>query len=343
MRGLTIGLGACVTALAIGALAPPASAGDARTPLLIYTAYSPEDLPQIEEAFERAHPDVDLTFHRDSVGVIVARLLAEKDNRQADLVTAIAPASMLRLKAEGMLEAYAPKGIERYDPRFVDSDDPPYWAGMGIFTSVVCLNSAEAGAKGLPAPRAWADLVDSAYRGEIVMADPSFSDSALLTVTAWLQMMGEERGWQFMDELDRNIDHYTKSGSAAARAVAAGEFPLTITIDTVAARTKRQGAPIEILLMSEGHGWEVDAFAILKGTPHLAAAKAFADWSASDEAIRFYGRSYSILPVAGIAPSMPELPADIVDHMTANDLGWAIANRERVQAEWTRRYGARTR
>lgn len=67
---------------------------------------------------------------RDSWGVITAKLLAEKNNPQADVIWGNAGPSLLLLKTEGMLEPYAPKGIETLDPRFRDSDEPPSWVGM---------------------------------------------------------------------------------------------------------------------------------------------------------------------------------------------------------------------
>jgi iron(III) transport system substrate-binding protein len=335
-------LSACLVACFLVIWTHSTLADAARTPLLIYTSYTDQDLPLIKKAFEQSHPDIEVTFLYDSVGVITARLLAEKNNRQADLVTAIAPASMMRLKSEGMLEGYAPKGIERLDRKFVDRDTPPRWIGIGIFSSVVAVNTIEAKAKNLPVPSSWADLANPIYRGQVLMANPNFSDAALLSVMAWIQLMGEERAWQFMDALDKNIAHYTKSSMKGLREVAGGEFAVAITIDMSAARERSKGAPIDILLMSEGHGWETDAFAILKGTPHLAAAQAFADWSISDEAMRIYARSYAILSEPAAARPIPGLPASLIDRLIAKDVDWAAANRERVQAEWTRRYGIRT-
>ena len=45
---------------------------------------------------------------RDSTGIVTAKLLAEKNNPQADVVWGLAGTSLLLLKAEGMLGLYAP-------------------------------------------------------------------------------------------------------------------------------------------------------------------------------------------------------------------------------------------
>ena len=40
------------------------------------------------------------------------------------------------------------------------------------------------------------------------MPNPASSGTGYLTIAAWLQAMGEEAGWKFMDGLHRTIDWY---------------------------------------------------------------------------------------------------------------------------------------
>ena len=63
-----------------------ASAAHARTDLLVYSALEADQIKAYKAAFEKAHPDIELKFVRDSTGIITARLLAEKDNPRADVV-----------------------------------------------------------------------------------------------------------------------------------------------------------------------------------------------------------------------------------------------------------------
>ena len=67
---------------------------------------------------------------RDSTGIVTAKLLAEKNNPQADVVWGLAATSLLLLKSEGMLEAYKPVGVEKLDKKFVDKGAIPSWVGM---------------------------------------------------------------------------------------------------------------------------------------------------------------------------------------------------------------------
>jgi iron(III) transport system substrate-binding protein len=85
-----------------------ASNAAAQTELTVYTAIEAEDLKRYAETFNQEHPDIHINWVRDSTGIVTAKLLAEKNNPQADMVWGLAGNSLLLLKAEGMLEPYAP-------------------------------------------------------------------------------------------------------------------------------------------------------------------------------------------------------------------------------------------
>lgn len=107
---------ALLTALAIGTLTATAAASE--TELTVYTAVEAEDLARYAETFNQSNPDIKINWVRDSTGIITAKLLAERDNPQADVVWGLAATSLLLLKSEGMLEPYAPVGVEELDVKF---------------------------------------------------------------------------------------------------------------------------------------------------------------------------------------------------------------------------------
>src|SRR5215470_9147320 len=194
-RMLAASAAAVLTVLAAGATA------QTRTTLTLYSSFAQDDLPLLEQAFERAHPEVDLVILRDGEGVIAARVLAEKENRQADVLNGISAPVLMHLAGQGLLEAYAPKGVERLEKRFVDAHDPPRWVGFGVYSLLVCFNTTEAKAKSLPAPRSWTDLAQPVYAGQVLMPNPTTSDYGYIAIAAWLRLLGEDKGWQFVDAL----------------------------------------------------------------------------------------------------------------------------------------------
>ncbi len=181
----------CILAGATAALSSTSAL--AQTQLTVYTAIEAVDLDRYKATFEKAHPDITINWVRDSTGVMTAKLLAEKDNPQADVVWGLAATSLLLLKSEGMLEPYQPKGVEALDKKFVDSDTPPSWVGMDAYVAALCYNTVEGQKLGLTAPTSWADLTKPEYKGHIVMPNPNSSGPASSTSPAGCRCSASRR------------------------------------------------------------------------------------------------------------------------------------------------------
>ena len=143
--------------------------------------------------FNEDHPDIEIKWVRDSTGVITAKLLAEKANPQADVVWGLSATSLMVLRLEGMLQPYAPKGLEKLDAVFRDRENPPTWVGMDAYVAVICFNTVEAQKKNLPKPTSWKDLTKPVYKGTIVMPNPASSGTGFLQVSAWLRPSARRR------------------------------------------------------------------------------------------------------------------------------------------------------
>jgi iron(III) transport system substrate-binding protein len=331
---------AALAGLAAAAFASPALAQ--KTKLTVYTALENDQLDPFKKAFEADNPTIEIAWVRDSTGVVAAKLMAEKDNPRADIIWGLAASNVGLMASMGMLEPYTPKGAEALKPAFRSGKSPDTWVGMDAYLSVVCFNTAEA-AKGKKAkPASWADLTKPEYKDSIVMPNPASSGTGYLTIAAWLQSMGEEAGWKFMDALHQNIAQYIHSGSAPCVQAAKGERLIGIGLDTRGASEKTKGAPLELILPKEGLGSELEVTAIVKGTKNFEAAKKLADWAVTKKANELYAKTYPIVAMPGVANTPPNYPADIEKAMVKNDVEWMAKNRDRILAEWTKRYDGKS-
>jgi iron(III) transport system substrate-binding protein len=325
---------AAASALLVGMLAAPATAQ--KTKLTIYTALENDQLAPFKTEIEKAVPDVEVEWVRDSTGVVTARFLAEKDSPKADMVLGLAASSLLLFKNAGLLEAYQPRGVEALKPAFRSSDGS--WTGQDAFLGVICFNTVEGQKSALELPKSWKDLTDAKYRDKLVMPHPASSGTGYLTVAAWMQLMGEAEAWKFMDALHQNIAVYTHSGSAPCVQAAKGERVAGISFDMRAAREKSAGAPIEIISPAEGIGWDMEAFAIVKGTKKADAARKVADWAVTKAASELYSKFYAVVAHPEVKNVPKNYPADAEARMAKVDFQKMADDRARVLAEWSKRY-----
>jgi iron(III) transport system substrate-binding protein len=309
-----------------------------KTTLTVYTALETDQLKAYQEGFNKANPDIELQWVRDSTGVITAKLLAEKAAPKADVIMGVAATSMGIFDGEGMLQPYAPAGLARIAPQYRDAKNPPAWVGMDVWGATICFNTAEAAKRNIPKPETWKDLTKPVYKGQIVMPHPASSGTGYFDVTAWLQVYGEAEGWKFMDGLHENIAQYMHSGSRPCAAAANGEYVIGISFEYRANREKAQGKPIDLVFPKEGLGWDLEAIGIYKGTKNLAGAQKLEDWAASDAAMALYAKNFAIVAVPTLSQPLPNVPANYGSMLVKNDFDWASKNRDKILAEWSKRY-----
>lgn len=313
-----------------------------KTQLNVYTALETDQLKAYQEGFNKAYPDIEIKWTRDSTGIITAKLLAEKAKPVADAIMGVAASSMVVFEKEGMLQAYAPANLKQLNPRFRAAATPPTWVGMDVWGAAICYNVIEMQKQGLPRIESWKDLLKPEFKGKIVMPNPASSGTGFLDVTAWLQIFGEKGGWDYMDKLHDNVAVYTHSGSKPCKMAGAGEFPVGISFEYRANATRAQGAPIDIVYPKEGLGWDIEAMAIVKGTDKLDAAKKLADWASSREANELYAKNFAIVAQPGIATRLKYVPTDYEQRLVKNDFNWMGKQRDALLGEWQKRYATKS-
>ena len=310
--------------------------------LTVYTALESDQVKPYLESFKKEQPDIEVKVVRDSTGIITAKLLAEKANPQADVVWGTAATSLVLLEQNDMLQPYAPSSLEKIEPQFRDSKNPPAWVGNDVWGSAICFNEVEAKKQNLPLPTSWEDLTNPIYKGKIVMPNPASSGTGFLDVNAWLKIFGEKKGWEYMDKLHENIGQYTHSGSKPCKMAAAGEFPIGISFEYRAAKSKKEGAPIAIVYPKEGLGWDLEATAIIKGTKNLDAAKKFVNWATGESANKLYAENFAVVAYKGLSKKVEHIPENYASMLIKNDFAWAAKNREAILSEWSKRYESKS-
>jgi iron(III) transport system substrate-binding protein len=313
------------------------TAADARAnEITVYTSYEEDEAAAFLAAMQRDMPDLKVNLLRLSTGDLHARMLAEAANPRHDVIWGWAVTNMVDPRILNMLEPYKPKGLERVPARFRDPENR--WFAKTGYMAAFCVNNEVLKRKNLPMPTSWEDLLKPEFRGEVVMPNPASSGTGYLQIASILQTKGEEAGWNYLTELDKNIAQYIKSGSRPCNAASAGEFAVGASFALRAIKNIQEGYPITMVIPAEGAGNELEATGLMKSSRNKGAAKRFIDWTLTQAAVNEYYNWKEIVTVSG--GTMPDsfrkagLPQDIGSVMVDMDFAWSAANRDRILQQW---------
>lgn len=312
----------------------------AKDTVVVYTSLENEEVVDYLEFAKEQLPDLDIKAIRLSTGELGARMLAEKDNPQADCIWGWAVTNMSEFVPKGMLQPYKPNGAEKIPTRFKDPNN--YWVAIDLYAAALVPNTRVLEAKNLPMPKGWYDLLHSVYEGMLIMPNPASSGTGFLQVASLLVLLDPDyktkpieknNAWEFLKKLDRNMGQYIKSGSKPAKLTAAGEYAVGCSFAFVYSSLKKKGFPVALVLPEEGVGYELEANALLKGAKNEAAAKKFLDWAISKPAMERYAKFKLGVTYPGI--SGPEdLPALETINLAPMDFPWQSENRTKILEVW---------
>jgi iron(III) transport system substrate-binding protein len=248
-----------------------------------------------------------------ATGEMLAQIKAERANPKGDVWWAGASDNYMQAAEEGLLEEYRSPNVDQLYDWAKRISDLSKNRVAGVYGGIIALgyNTEIVAKKKLPVPRCWKDLVNPAYKGEIMLGNPNSSGTAYLMLATLVQVFGEDEAFKYMAEVNRNVSQYARSGIGPMTAVTRGESALGSTVLHGVINEIVRGFPVEPVLPCEGVGYEIGSVAIIKGTRNVEAARKFVDWSLTPDAQRIglEVKEYAIPTNRSVAlpPQVPKL------------------------------------
>lgn len=278
--------------------------------------------------------------HRPT-GEALAQLRAEASNPKTDIWWGGTGDPFLQAAEVGLLEPYRPVYLNDLHGWSVRQYAMSHDMVGGFYTSAIGFgwNTELLKKKKLPAPKCWADLIKSEYKGEVEISHPASSGTAYTVLAGLVQQMGEDAAFDYLKKLHRNISNYTRSGQAQAPNVAKGEVAVGITFMFSFEPWRHNKYPIETAAPCEGTSYEVGGIALIKGARNPEAAKRYYDWLMSPAGQSAGGRSNSLQYPANKTftpdPRIPRLDDVRLIKYDFEKYGKA-AERRRLIERWTK-------
>lgn len=327
-------IGAAMLVLAL------ASGGAAQENVLVLYGSPDRDwVAAVAGKFEK-DTGIKVQWIRASSNEMYARIEAEKANPKGDVWFGGTGDPHFDAAEKGLTEPYcSPKMAEL---REFMQDPIGGCRTLGLYAGPLgwAVNEGMLKKLGKPLPQTWDDLAKPDYKGLIAIANPNTSGTAYTTLVTILLMKGEDKGWEYLAKLHKNIAQYTKSGSAPGQLAGRGEVAIAIVFLHDSVMFAEEGFPVKPVAPADGTGYEIGGLSLIKGAPHKENAKKFIDWALSPETqiIAKDFRSFQLQ-----SNKKTPLPAVVLKHgmdfdnvkTIKYDFLWASKNRDRILKRWT--------
>ena len=261
------------------------AAAQAEGELVVYGSCEEEYLAAACENFEALY-GIKTTYQRLSTGEVQAKIEEENGNPSADVWFSGTTDPYNVVAAEGLLEAYEAQNASHLISDMYRNADG-YWYGIykGILGFMV--NKDELSRMNLEAPQDWADLLKPEYQGLIWLSNYNTAGTAKLVINTMIQKYGHDEGIQYLVDLDKNIQVYTKSGSGPSKNVGTGECVIGIGFlhDGITQIVDNGYENVQLIIPSSGTSFEIGATAIFKGAAHPNAAKLWIEYALSPDCV----------------------------------------------------------
>ena len=253
--------------------------------LVVYGSCEEEYLAAACEGFEKLF-GIKVQYQRLSTGEVQAKIEEENGNPSADVWFGGTTDPYNICAKEGLLLPYEAKNAAHLlGPAYRDAEGAWYGIYKGILGFMV--NTEELERMKLETPKDWADLLKPEYKGLIWLSNYNTAGTAKLVINTMIQKYGHDEGIQYLVDLDKNIQVYTKSGSGPSKNVGTGECVIGIGFlhDGIYQIVDNGYDNIGLVIPSTGTSFEIGATAIFKGAKHEAAAKLWIEYALSPDCV----------------------------------------------------------
>jgi iron(III) transport system substrate-binding protein len=340
MTALRLLLGVGLPALLLTSVEPARAQGN----LNMLCSAQIEWCQAMANTFQR-ESGIKATMTQKGSGEVFVQVKAEAANPKNDIWWSGTGDPHLQAADENLTVAYqSPKLPELYEWAQKQAMQSGYKT-VGVYAGALGFgyNTELLEKKKLAVPTCWSDLIKPEYRDEIQIANPNSSGTAYTAIATLVQLFGEEKAFDYLKALHRNVNSYTRSGVAPVKAVARGETSINIGFMHDAITERVAGFPVKAVAPCEGTGYEIGSMSLIKGARNLANAKKFYDWALTPDAQRLGAATKSFqVPSNRNTELPPEAPKfseiKLIDYDFAKY--GASAERRRLLERWEREVGS---
>lgn len=299
--------------------------------LVLYTSQPNSDAQQTVDAFQAAHPDIEVEWVRDGTTRLMTRLRSELQAgvTKPDVLLIADSVTMESLKQEGHLQPYLSDARHEYAPALYDAEG--YYYGTKLITTGIIYNT-----RAEHAPRSWQELASPDYAGQVTMPSPLYSGAALIHLAAVTDI--SSLGWDYYEALADNRTEAQGGNGGVFNDVASGTKPYGIVVDFLPIREAAKGSPVAFVFPEEGVSAVTEPVAILEQAANPEAARKFVDFLLSEAGQQMVSQQGYLPALDGVDPPEGFPPRDEIELMPL-DVARALEQAETQKQRFSDLFG----
>lgn len=222
---------------------------------------------------------------------LVQRIRAEAASPVADVFWSSEIFHTIRLARESLLAPYNSSGTKNWPNRFADPNG--HWYGFALRARVIAYNTDRV--RPNDAPQCLEDVLDSKWKGRVVMAAPEFGTTGG-DVASWFAHYGLDHARKILEALRANEIRLVPGNSTAVRMIATGQADICFTDTDDVYAAQRNDWPVAMNYLDQGGDGALvipNTAAVIKGVAHSEEVKTLMDFLLSEQLEQMLARSDS--------------------------------------------------
>ena len=306
--------------------------------------YSPNSDPLVEVAYTFGKLyNIDVQVQSMGTGECLERIVAEKENPQADILYG------------GLNYANAFNYADYFEKYTAKGDDklPEAYRNTNGVSTHYCLDGSAALLINLDVLKelginpddfkGYEDLLRPELKGKIAMGDPAGSSSAWAELTNMLLVKGnapyDEAAWEWVGKFIDQLGGILGSSSAIYKGTVNGEYAVGVSYEDPCVGLLVDGATnVKIVYPEEGAVWLPAGTGIIKNAPNMDNAKKFLDWLISDEGQQEIAKTTARPVNISISNTTDKMVPFSQIKIAYEDMKLCGEKKKEWQARWTQMY-----
>lgn len=241
--------------------------------VVIYSCMEEERNQDLKKMLKDKFPELNVVVQHMATGNVAAKFKTEGTGIEADILIDLETAYI-----SDLVDNLA--SLSSFDSSvFVDGAvKSEYYFPWTKYTMSLIVDEKYLNEHNLSVPTSYEDLLKPEYKNLIAIPDPKTSGTGYGFLLNTINIMGEEKAFEYFKSLKDNLREFTTSGSGPTNLLKQGEIAIAMGMTSQGAQCINDGYNFKIVCLDTGAPYNTTSAGIVKGRETNESVKKVFEW-----------------------------------------------------------------